>query len=167
MIIKVCGMRNPENISAVAALGIDLLGLIFYPDSPRYVQEYIPSNAGILPDGIPTSMKEVTHGMFPKRVGVFVDEMPQTIITKAYNYELDYIQLVRTSAVPLIPTSGKGSRSSRPSAFVNPRMSAFTRNMKGQWTCSSSIRNVRRSAVAGHSSTGPCWIDMTGRLLSS
>lgn len=93
MIIKVCGMRNPENISAVAALGIDLLGLIFYPDSPRYVQEYIPSNAGILPDGIPTSMKEVTHGMFPKRVGVFVDEMPQTIITKAYNYELDYIQL--------------------------------------------------------------------------
>ena len=93
MIIKVCGMRNPENMSAVAALGIDLLGLIFYPESPRYVQEYIPSYAGILPDGIPSSMKEVTRGMVPKRVGVFVDEMPQTIITKVYNYELDYIQL--------------------------------------------------------------------------
>ncbi|HCN53994.1 MAG TPA: N-(5'-phosphoribosyl)anthranilate isomerase [Prevotella sp.] len=93
MIIKVCGMRNPENMSAVAALGIDLLGLIFYPESPRYVQEYIPSHAGILPDGIPSSMKEVTRGMVPKRVGVFVDEMPQTIVTKVYNYELDYIQL--------------------------------------------------------------------------
>ena len=28
-----------------------------------------------------------------KRVGVFVDEMPQTVITHAYNYRLDYIQL--------------------------------------------------------------------------
>ena len=31
MIIKVCGMRDPENIRAVSALDIDLLGFVFYP----------------------------------------------------------------------------------------------------------------------------------------
>ena len=35
MIIKVCGMREPENIRAVAQLDIDWMGLIFYPKSPR------------------------------------------------------------------------------------------------------------------------------------
>ena len=29
----------------------------------------------------------------PKRVGVFVDEMPQSIVTRVYNYELDFVQL--------------------------------------------------------------------------
>ena len=35
MIIKVCGMREPENIRAVAQLDIDWMGFIFYPKSPR------------------------------------------------------------------------------------------------------------------------------------
>ena len=30
MIIKVCGMRDPENIREVAVLGIDWIGLIFF-----------------------------------------------------------------------------------------------------------------------------------------
>ena len=29
----------------------------------------------------------------PKRVGVFVDDMPQSIVTRVYNYDLDYVQL--------------------------------------------------------------------------
>ncbi|MDR3127554.1 MAG: phosphoribosylanthranilate isomerase [Tannerellaceae bacterium] len=35
MIVKVCGMNDPENIRDVAALGVDLLGYIFYAKSPR------------------------------------------------------------------------------------------------------------------------------------
>lgn len=35
MKIKVCGMRDPDNIRAVAACGPDLMGFIFYPASPR------------------------------------------------------------------------------------------------------------------------------------
>lgn len=49
MIIKVCGMREPENIRSIAALGIDWMGLIFYPKSPRYVSQ-TNSKAGIIPD---------------------------------------------------------------------------------------------------------------------
>lgn len=34
MIIKVCGMRDPENIREVAALGVDWIGLIFFAEKP-------------------------------------------------------------------------------------------------------------------------------------
>jgi phosphoribosylanthranilate isomerase len=34
-----------------------------------------------------------TGTRLPEKVGVFVNEMPQTVITHAYNYELDYLQL--------------------------------------------------------------------------
>ena len=42
MLIKVCGMREPDNIRAIESLDIDLMGFIFYPKSPRYVSE-VPS----------------------------------------------------------------------------------------------------------------------------
>ena len=38
MIIKVCGMRDPDNIRAVEQqCGPDWMGMIAYPRSPRYV----------------------------------------------------------------------------------------------------------------------------------
>ena len=46
MIIKVCGMRETENIRTIESLGIvDLMGFIFYERSPRYVgkrPDYLP-----------------------------------------------------------------------------------------------------------------------------
>lgn len=99
MLIKVCGMREAENIREVAALGIDLMGFIFYPKSPRFVQ-MISSQAGIIPDYSEERLKQAVHpdDVQPlaekvKRVGVFVDEMPQSIVTRVYNYRLDYVQL--------------------------------------------------------------------------
>lgn len=91
MQIKVCGMREPENIRAVKNLGIDLMGLIFWPKSPRYVSS-IPIHAGIVPNMADIDVAESVKGSL-KTVGVFVDEMPQTVVTHAYNYQLDYIQL--------------------------------------------------------------------------
>lgn len=87
MKIKVCGMRNGENIRRVAAIGVDWIGMIFWDKSPRYVT-MIPTDAGIIPDRADTTPKTDI-----KRVGVFVDEMPQNIITRAVNFELDLIQL--------------------------------------------------------------------------
>lgn len=87
MKIKVCGMRDGENIRRVAALGVDWIGMIFWDKSPRYVT-MIPTDAGIIPDRADTTPKTDI-----KRVGVFVDEMPQNIITRAVNFELDLIQL--------------------------------------------------------------------------
>ena len=108
MIIKVCGMREPENIRAVAALDIDLMGFIFYPSSSRFVQ-MISSRAGIIPDYSEERLIKAKHvgkkqendaseavgEQFagPKRVGVFVDDMPQNIVTRVYNFKLDYVQL--------------------------------------------------------------------------
>lgn len=88
-IIKVCGMRDGDNIREVAALGVDWIGMIFWPKSPRHVT-MIPTHAGIIPDRGSLPQAE---GLVPKRVGVFVDEMPQNIITRVVNFRLDLIQL--------------------------------------------------------------------------
>ncbi|MCS2681944.1 phosphoribosylanthranilate isomerase [Bacteroides ovatus] len=76
-IIKVCGMREAENIQDVESIeGIDMLGFIFYPKSPRYVYElpaYLPIHA--------------------RRVGVFVNEDKQTISMYADRFGLNYVQL--------------------------------------------------------------------------
>jgi phosphoribosylanthranilate isomerase len=37
MKIKICGLTNPQNAREVALLGIDAIGLVFYPKSPRFV----------------------------------------------------------------------------------------------------------------------------------
>ena len=79
-------MCDADNIRDISALGVDMIGLIFYPPSPRYVQQF-SSGAGIIPDYAPDM------GKTPLRVGVFVDDMPQNIVTRVYNYKLDYIQL--------------------------------------------------------------------------
>ena len=74
--IKVCGMREAENIREVEALGIDMMGFIFWPKSSRYVSER--------PDYLPKHVK---------RVGVFVNEDPEQVKRLAADYRLDYIQL--------------------------------------------------------------------------
>lgn len=91
-------MRDADNIRAVAELGVDMMGFIFYPQSSRYV-EMISSRAGIIPDYSRQRLNELSgkdqpaEPQLPKRVGVFVDDMPQNIVTRIYNYDLDYVQL--------------------------------------------------------------------------
>ena len=85
MKIKVCGMRDAENIRQVRQLGADYIGLIFWPQSPRYVS-MVPTHAGLLPDR--ASLETVGP-----TVGVFVDDMPQNIITRVVNYQLGVVQL--------------------------------------------------------------------------
>lgn len=69
-------MREAENIREVEALGVDLMGFIFWPKSSRYVSER--------PDYLPTKCK---------RVGVFVNEDIAKVKAIANEYSLDYIQL--------------------------------------------------------------------------
>lgn len=101
MLIKVCGMRDANNIQEVSKLDIDMMGFNFWPRSKRFVRS-IGAEAGIMPDYSPSRLDYAVdvngkrHFVFPKRikrVGLFVDEMPQTIITYVYNYSLDAIQL--------------------------------------------------------------------------
>ena len=69
-------MRETENIREVEALGVDLMGFIFWPKSKRYVSE--------CPNYLPTRCK---------RVGVFVDADIQEVKQKVEEYGLDIIQL--------------------------------------------------------------------------
>ena len=89
-IVKVCGLRDSENIRQVAALGVDWIGMIFWEKSPRNVT-MIPSHAGIIPDR--ASLSPLATNNSPLKVGVFVDEMAQNIITRVVNFQLDIIQL--------------------------------------------------------------------------
>lgn len=73
--MKVCGMRDPGNIRAVEALGVDLMGFIFWKPSSRYVGErpsYLPSC---------------------RRVGVFVDEDLPEILAAVEDFGLGAVQL--------------------------------------------------------------------------
>ncbi len=77
MIVKVCGMREKENIQEVCRLPVDYIGFIFYPLSPRYAgQTQIPDTA---PD--------------IKRTGVFVNAAEKDILHTAQTYRLSAIQL--------------------------------------------------------------------------
>ena len=76
MIIKVCGMRDPENIRAVEQAGPDWMGFIFWPGSKRYV--------AAPPAYLPTACK---------RVGVFVDATLDDILLRVQQCRLDLVQL--------------------------------------------------------------------------
>ena len=44
--IKVCGLRDSQNIREIARLGVDWIGMIFWPRSKRYVSA--PTMYGVL-----------------------------------------------------------------------------------------------------------------------
>lgn len=94
MLIKVCGMTQAQNIREVEALGVDLIGHIFYPRSPRCMKEvpaYLEQTAG--------------------RVGVFVDATEEEILAQNELYAFQYVQLHGSESPELCSSlRGKGLR---------------------------------------------------------
>ena len=82
--IKVCGMREAENINEVAQLPIDMMGFIFYPGSSRAVGK---------PDKLVQFLKKAQWPREIQRVGVFVNAEVEEVLNKIHDFELDYIQL--------------------------------------------------------------------------
>jgi phosphoribosylanthranilate isomerase len=79
MLIKVCGMREKENIEAVLSLEPDYMGFIFFPDSKRYVGEHF-------------SIRRIAFGP-TKKIGVFVNESIENIGALIDIHQLDGVQL--------------------------------------------------------------------------
>jgi len=77
MKIKVCGIRNRENLSSLLALKPDFVGFIFYEKSKRYVEEFPQIN---FPKNV-------------KKVGVFVNESVEEVLRKVKVFRLDCVQL--------------------------------------------------------------------------
>jgi phosphoribosylanthranilate isomerase len=77
--IKVCGMRESQNMLELAELQPDFMGLIFYEKSPRFVE----NEANL----------EFIKNLILKKVGVFVNTGIEEIHYKIEAYNLDYVQL--------------------------------------------------------------------------
>lgn len=80
MKIKVCGLRDAENIKAVTALGPDFIGLIRYERSPRYAGSLDEAGLTDLPEAI-------------LKTGVFVNESAENIQHLIDGYGLNAVQL--------------------------------------------------------------------------
>ncbi|XOD66612.1 MAG: phosphoribosylanthranilate isomerase [Flavobacteriales bacterium Tduv] len=75
--VKICGLRNKDNISEIATLQPEYVGFIFYPPSPRYVGD----------DFVAPDLKGI------QKVGVFVNASKEEVSEKSIKNDLDLIQL--------------------------------------------------------------------------
>jgi len=81
MKIKVCGNRNLNQLKELEKFEIDYAGLIFYPQSPRYVLDEI-------------SGKDVRDlNLSIPKVGVFVNADEEEIMQQIEDFDLDMVQL--------------------------------------------------------------------------
>lgn len=65
--IKICGMTRAEDVLTAVEAGVDAIGLVFYPSSPRFVD---PEKAAVLARLVPP---------FVTVVGLFVNADPETV----------------------------------------------------------------------------------------
>lgn len=80
MIIKICGLADPDNIRQISQLCPSIMGFIFYAPSPRNACALLPAIVNALPDSI-------------ERAGVFVDAPVEHILHTASRYGLHTVQL--------------------------------------------------------------------------
>lgn len=80
-LLKVCGLRHPQNIEAVASMEVDYLGFIFYPGSSRYVGKHLPASW----------LKQASFAA--QKVGVFVNASAEDMLKAVEHYGLDLLQL--------------------------------------------------------------------------
>lgn len=76
MRLKVCGMRELENISALSELDPNYIGFIFWSESSRFVDKKTP----------PLDKKII-------KTGIFVDATFDYILAKIKDHQLDAVQL--------------------------------------------------------------------------
>jgi phosphoribosylanthranilate isomerase len=79
--IKICGITDIGDARYAAACGVDALGFIFYPGSPRYIS---PAAAKDIIATLPESVASV---------GVFVNQPEDDVLEIADLCHLDFIQL--------------------------------------------------------------------------
>ena len=92
MIIKVCGMRDPENIREVEGLGIDWMGLIFFAGSPRKIMDNGQWTMDNCDKRYSNCQLSIVNCQL-KKVGVFVNASFEELTETAALFRLDYLQL--------------------------------------------------------------------------
>jgi phosphoribosylanthranilate isomerase len=79
--IKICGITNPEDALFAADLGVDALGFVFYPQSPRNIE---PKKARKIIQQLPP---------FLAKVGVFINETAAMVNEIIELTGIDVVQL--------------------------------------------------------------------------
>ena len=77
--IKICGVTRPEDAAVCAALGVDVLGLNFWPGTPRCVS--------------PAQAREVLEAFGGTAVAVFVDPSAREVARVREATGIEWVQL--------------------------------------------------------------------------
>jgi phosphoribosylanthranilate isomerase len=101
--VKICGLTNLVDAQAALAVGADVLGFIFFPKSPRYVE--------------PERVREILGALNPDRrvvltVGVFVNESIEAIAQILDFCGLDVAQLHGEEPPSMLSLDGDSARES-------------------------------------------------------
>ena len=86
--IKVCGLKDSDNIREIKKLSPNYLGFNFYPKSKRYV-----SDISIIKEATTHNSTQLNDNTRIKYVGIFVNESISQIIETVKNGLLDVVQL--------------------------------------------------------------------------
>ena len=84
--VKICGIRSLENALMVAEAGADMIGLNFYPETPRYIE---PQAAR----AIAAALRESFGDARPRLIGIFVNASAADIRAIMDEVGLDLAQL--------------------------------------------------------------------------
>ena len=78
--IKICGLTTVENALAVAGLGVDAIGLVFYAESPRCVTNKVA--------------QEIVNELppFVSKVGLFVNPSREDVLETLDLVDLNLLQ---------------------------------------------------------------------------
>ena len=93
--IKVCGIRTADNALMVARVGVDMIGLNFYPKTPRYIEPAIARD-------VVSRLRRDLGAACPIIVGVFVNAGAAEIRAIAAEVGLDYAQLNGDESAKLV-----------------------------------------------------------------
>lgn len=78
--VKFCGLVRPEDVDTAVALGVDAIGFVFYPKSPRALSA---AEAAALRRRLPS---------FVSAVGLFVNAEPERVAATSREAGLDVLQ---------------------------------------------------------------------------
>ena len=154
--VKVCGLAEPENALAVARLGVDMVGFILSKDSPRYASPQRMKAVCAAIDGMADGKRR------PLKVGVFVNETTEGIVSAAKEYALDCIQLHgNETAWQLADLRAALRRESLGSVLLIKAISVATREDVERATEYAAVADLllfdAKGKAAGGNGTRFCW----------
>ena len=109
MMVKICGIMNRDDALAAIDGGAAALGFNFYPGSPRYIP---PQEAARIIEALPASAC---------KVGVFVNESPESVRELVGNTGLDVAQLHGQEEAAALPQGIRVWKALRVDASFGPR----------------------------------------------